>query len=104
MGNSRWLGLAALQHGLVTRAQLRALGIDRWLVRNQLAAGRWVERSSTVISTVTGPMSREQKMWLGVLQGGPRALIGGITALEAHGLDNWHREEITVLVPYGDDV
>lgn len=96
--------LAAWQGGLVTRAQLRALGISRWRVRNQLAAERWVERSSTVISTFTGSMSRDQLMWLGVLQGGPRALVGGLTAAEVHGLANWRRETITVLVAYGDDI
>lgn len=96
--------MAAPQLGLVTRAQLRDVGVSRWGVRNQVVAQRWAERSSTVISTFTGSMTREQRMWLGVLQGGPRALIGGITAMEVHGLANWRRDAITVLVPYGDDI
>ncbi len=38
-------------------------------------------------------------MWLGVLHAGPHALVGGLTAAEVHGLRNWYRDEITVLVP-----
>lgn len=104
IGITGWRQLAGQQGGVVTRAQLRSLGVSRWHVRDQIAAERWVARSSTVISTFTGAMTRQQLMWLGVLQGGPRALVGGLTAAEAHGLTNWHRETITVLVPYGDDI
>ncbi|MGH3351019.1 MAG: hypothetical protein ACRDPS_10170 [Nocardioides sp.] len=99
-----WRGVAGRQGGVVTRAQLRDLGVSRWFVRNQVVAERWVARSPTAISTFTGVMTREQRMWLGVLQGGPRALVGGMTAMEVHGLANWHRDTITVLVPYGDDI
>jgi hypothetical protein len=38
-------------------------------------------------------------MWLGVLHAGSSSLIGGLTAAEVLGLTNWHRDEITVLVP-----
>jgi len=91
--------LAATQGGLVTRTQLARIGVDRFRVRNQIAAGRWVERSPTVIGTTTGELSRGQSMWLGVLHAGPRALIGDLTAAEVAGLQRWHRDEIVVLVP-----
>lgn len=68
-------------------------------VRNQIAARRWVEHSPMVIGTTTGPLSREQVMWLGVLHAGPGALVGGLTAAELAGLQKWHRDAITVLVP-----
>lgn len=93
--------LAATQAGLLSRHQLRKLGVDRWQIRNHVNAGRWVTRSSLVISTTTGPLSRQQLMWLGVLHAGPEALIAGLSAAEVHGLRNWHRDEITVLVPLG---
>jgi len=96
-----WQGLAAQQAGLISRRQLNQLGIDRFRVRNQIAAGRWVERSATVIGTTTGPLSREQLMWLGALHAGPSSLIGDLTAAEVAGLKNWHRDAITVLVPQG---
>src|SRR4029079_18613740 len=68
-----WEGLAQAQDGLLARRQLNELGIGADRVRNQVAAGRWAERSSTVISTVTGELTWRQRMWLGVLHaGGPR--------------------------------
>jgi hypothetical protein len=89
-------GLAARQGGLVARRQLNELGRDADRVRNQVAAGRWVPRSSTVVSTFTGALEwREQ---LGVLHAGGTALAGGLTALEWHGLRSWHRDDVTLLV------
>ena len=46
----------------------------------------------------------EALLWIGVLHGGPQAILGDLTAAEALGLRNWTREEITVLVPRGTDV
>lgn len=99
MKDRPWQGLADQQAGLLSRRQLNQLGVDRFKVRNHVAAGRWVERSSTVIGTTTGPLSREQLMWLGVLHAGPTSLIGDLTAAEVAGLKNWHRDAVTVLVP-----
>lgn len=84
--------------GLLTRRQLNELGLDRFFVRNQVAAGRWVQLTSTVIATTTGPLSRLATMWLGVLHAGTGAIVGGLTAGEVLGLRNWHRDEITILV------
>jgi hypothetical protein len=99
-----WVGLAAHQHGLLSRRQLNELGIDRFQVRNQVAARRWVELSPTVIGTTTGPLSRQQLMWLGVLHAGPSAVLGDLSAAEVGGLRGWHRDEICVLVPWNLDL
>jgi hypothetical protein len=93
-----WLPAATAQAGLVTRRQLRGLGLTHHYVDTQLDAGRWQEISSTVLATTTGPLSRTQLMWAGVLHAGPNSALGGLTALERHGLERWHRDEITVLV------
>lgn len=99
---ARWRAVAAGQGGLVTRAQLRDCGVDRFTVRNQVAARRWVLCSATVVATTTGPLSRLQLQWLGVLHGGPGALLGDLSAAELGGLRGWHREDLTVLLPHGD--
>lgn len=93
-----WVLLARRQAGLVTRAQLNRLKLSSNHVDAQLSAHRWQEISSTVLATTTGVLTREQLMWAGVLHAGPRSAIGGLTALEVHGLANWHRDEITVLL------
>lgn len=99
-----WSDLAAQQGGLVSRRQLNQLGIDRFRVRNQIRAQRWVELSTAVICTTTGPLSRVQQMWLGVLHAGPSAVLGDLTAAEAAGLRGWHRDDICVLVPWNLDL
>lgn len=104
MPTERWRDLAARQAGLLSRTQLRALGIDRWSVRNKVASERWTAISTSVISTTTGALTRDQLMWAGVLQTDGPALVGDLTAAEVLGLRNWHRDDITVLVPRGADV
>jgi hypothetical protein len=93
-----WEALAAAQQGVLARRQLTALGCDWGRVRNQVAARRWAVRTPRVVTTFTGELSWRQQVWVGVLHAGGSALVGGLTALEWHGLRNWHRDEVSVLV------
>jgi hypothetical protein len=86
------------QAGVIARRQLNRLGIDADRVRDQVAAGRWAERTPRVISTVTGELTFEQRSWLAVLHAGPRAMLGNLTAAAHHDLKNWDRPEICVMV------
>lgn len=96
--------MAEEQAGLLTRAQLRGLGFDRWAVGHRIATERWAELSPTVVGMTTGVLTREQLMWLGVLHAGKEGLVGDLTAAEVHGLRNWRRDDVTVLVRRGLDV
>lgn len=98
MRNQDWVDLAAAQHGMVAQRQLTARGVSRAFVRHQLNSGRWRQATKTVVSTTTGPLSWHQRLWCAVLHAGPKAVIGGLTALAVHGLRGWDRENITVLV------
>ncbi len=69
------------------------------MVAHRVVTERWVELAPTVIATTTGELTRTQRMWLGVLAGGPDAIAGDLTAAEIRGLRNWHRDDITILVP-----
>jgi hypothetical protein len=93
-----WADLAAQQAGLLARRQLIRLGLASHFVDRQVAAGRWQLISDVVICTTTGTLTREQRMWAGVLHAGPGSAIGGLTALERRGLKHWPRDEITVLL------
>lgn len=93
-----WQDLAARQEGVLSRATLARLGVSRSFVRNQLRARRWSQRTHSVLTTTTGPLSREQLQWVGVAHAGPTAMVGGLTAAGRHGLAGWHRETVTVLV------
>ncbi len=104
MQDERWRRLAAEQAGLLTRAQLRACGFERWAVNHRIATERWAGLSPTVVGTTTGVLTREQMMWLGVLHAGGEALVGDLTAAEVHGLRNWHRDDVTIWIRRGLDV
>lgn len=93
-----WRELAAAQAGLLSYAQLRGLGLTGDFVRHQFAAQRWVRRTHRVVGTTTGPLTWEQRLWQAVLHAGGDAVIGGLTAAGIHGMKNWYRDEITVLV------
>ena len=83
---------------MLSRRQLRDLGVTESALRHHIAIGRWAHRSSNVVSTTTGPLSLDQRLWLGVLHGGPSAMIGGLNAAQHLGLERWHRDDVTVLV------
>lgn len=104
MDNDAWRRIAANQAGLISRRQLNLLGIDRFTVRNQIRAERWIPLSEVVIGTTTGPLSRDQQLWLGVLHAGPSAVLGDLTAAEVAGLRHWQRDDVCVLVPHNLDL
>lgn len=100
MGEQLWRQLAEAQAGLLSRRQLLGLGVTESEVRHHVSMERWAHRSSGVISTTTGPLSQEQRLWLGVLHAGPTAMVGGLNAAEHLGLRGWHRDEVTILVSF----
>lgn len=91
--------LIADQDGVIRRDQLVAQNISRDHVRAQLAAHRWMSRTSTVLTTFTGTPTVAQCRWIAVLHGGSDALLGGIAAAEMAGLRNWQRDELDVVIP-----
>ncbi|PUA82949.1 hypothetical protein C7S10_04465 [Nocardioides currus] len=93
-----WRDLADAQAGLLSRRELRDLRVTPGEIRHHVEVGRRAARSREVVSTTTGPLSPEQRLWLGVLHAGPTAMVGGLTAAEHHGLRRWPREVVTVLV------
>lgn len=98
VGVEQLRALVEAQAGVVARRQLLRYGVDADHVRNQVTAGRWVERTPRVVSTTTGPPDRAQREWLAVLHAGPRSMLGGLSAAARHGLTGWERQDITVLV------
>ena len=86
------------QLGMVARRQLSRHGIEWEHVDHQIRAGRWVERTPRVISTVTGELTWQQRQWLAVLHAGPRSMLGSLTAAARHGLAGWGRPHVSVYV------
>lgn len=73
-------------------------------MRHKVTSERWSAVSPTLVATTTGELTREQLMWAGVLHTDAPALVGDLTAAEALGLQNWHRDDVTIVVPRGTTI
>jgi hypothetical protein len=95
----RFDDLVREQADLITRTQLRQLGVSRARERTQLRAGRWRALNDSVLCTHNGPLSRLQMMCAAVL--GCRGLVGlaGLTALERHGVVGLFDEAVHIRPP-----
>jgi hypothetical protein len=79
--------LAQRQDGLVSRAQLLAVGITKEAVRWQIRpGGRWQVVLPGIYAKFTGPLAPRQRLRAGLLHAGDQAMLCGLTAAELHGL------------------
>lgn len=92
--------LAWLQHGVVTRHQLREHGYDSDHVRSQLAARRWMAFGRFVVVLHHGPLTERQRRWVGVLSQSGGALTG-VTAASELGLTGFSDPTVQVVIPHG---
>lgn len=99
--NSALRSLAAEQQHAVSRAQLRALGVDDGRVAIHVAAGRWQTAGPLVVVLHTGPLAACARRWASVLTAGPCSALGAWSALEVWGLVGWERPLDHVVVPRG---
>jgi very-short-patch-repair endonuclease len=93
--------LARAQLGVVRRDQLRTLGVTHDHVRTQVRAQRWTAIGPRVVVLSRGALTRAQRRAVGLAHAGPSSVLAGLTALEVHGLRDWERDDIHVLVPHG---
>lgn len=93
----------ARQSGVVTLAEATTtLGIAA--VRWRLERGLWQRPRAGVVVTHSGPLDREQRLWVDVLASGEGAVLGGLTAACCDGLRGFEPEATYVLVPHGRKV
>lgn len=95
------LRLARAQCGALTRRQLYAAGVPRWLVQLELRAGRWQRSGQQTVLVHNGPVDPAARRWIAVLEAGPRAALDGVSALQAAGLDVLPDAAVVVAVPRG---
>ena len=74
---------------MMTRRQIYALSISRAEVRWHLRAGRWRAFGAHCVVTHNGPFDDELRHWVAVIEGGPRAVIDGESAMVRAGLKNF---------------
>ncbi|MBF4160497.1 endonuclease domain-containing protein [Nocardioides acrostichi] len=92
---------AAEQGGVLSRPQIYACGVPRWLVRREVVMGRWVALDRQSIAVHNGPLEPRGWWWAAVFAGGPRAVLDGASALVAHGLQRYDVARVRVSIPRG---
>ncbi|MGH8893279.1 MAG: DUF559 domain-containing protein [Actinomycetes bacterium] len=98
---SEFVELNETQSQVVSRAQLAAFGVGRQLIARRLDADRWQAIGPHVVVLHSGPLSREQQYWAGVLHAGPDAVLAGLTALEVEGFTGFRSPDVVTCVPHG---
>lgn len=100
---ARLAPLSQAQDRVVSRSQLTSLGWSRGQVDHEIRTGRWHAPALGVVALQNAPLTHDQRLWLGVLHGGDRAVLTHLTACRRAGLE-WHGDEETihVLTPKGD--
>jgi hypothetical protein len=86
---SRALAHAATQHGLVTAAQCRDIGISRNTVQRLIARGVWTREAPGVYRVVGVPRTWEGRALAAVLAAGPGALVSHGSAAHLWGLQGF---------------
>jgi hypothetical protein len=95
----RLLALAATQHGLVTAAQCRDLGVSRNTVQRLIARGTLAREAPSVYRVTGAPRTWEGRALAAALAAGPGALVSHRSAAHLWGLDGFGppgRIEVTV--------
>jgi hypothetical protein len=82
---------------------LRTASAERWLgkaaVRWRVQTGRWQQPCHGVVVIHSGPLSRDELIWVVVLGSGTGAALGGLTAAHLDGLTGFDDGHIHVVVP-----
>ncbi len=94
--------LAEQQLGVVSRAQLRDLGVSAHRVEHEVDMGRWTVAAPNVIALQNAPLVRSQRLWLGLLHAGGSGVVCHATACEVAGLRWTVDDTIHVLTQKGD--
>lgn len=96
--------LLAQQDGVISVTQASHY-LSRGTMRSHLRAGRWQRAHRGILVTHNGELTEQQRLWVASLAagGGQPALLGGLTALRAHGLRGFEAPNICIVLPRSHD-
>lgn len=93
--------LAVEQEGVVSRRQLAAAGVPRWVSRLEVRSGRWQRTGRQTLVLHNGTLLPATKRWRAVLEIGARVALDGVSALQHAGIDALEDEVVHVIAPKG---
>lgn len=93
--------LGERQGGVVSRPQLRELGITRGEIAAHLRGGRWQAVHTQGVAVHTAPLAEVGTWWAAVFEAGHRGCLDGASSLIAGGLEHYTEPTIRVSVPRG---
>jgi hypothetical protein len=94
----RLAALAVRQLGVAKRSQLVECAVSYDFVEHQIAAERWSTYGRQTILMQNAPPSRQQLMWIAVLDADPPAALASHSALEAAGFRGFAEETVLIHV------
>ena len=97
---ARALPIAETQGGVAHRRALARVGVSRADVRSEVAAGRWAVHGRHTVSVGTGPLTTEARRWQAVWESGSGAVLDGVAALQAWGLEGFSTDRLDVSLPH----
>lgn len=92
-------GLAGSQHGAISAAQLRGLGLSRSLIHRWTQVGRLRRVAPQVYVVVGSPDSVERRLHVGLLTLGPAAVVSHEAAARLHQFDRSPADAVEFTVP-----
>jgi hypothetical protein len=80
---------AAAQTGVLSRRQLKRLGVSRWQIRAEIRARRWRAHGRHTVAVHAAELVGDALHWWAVFETGGGAVLAGATALKAAGLEGY---------------
>lgn len=93
--------LGEAQDGVVTRAQLAAVGVDRAVVREEVSSRRWQLLGPRIVLLSPAEPTRRRLLRAAGLAAEGRAWVAGRSALELHGFEDVEPGRIHLQAPAG---
>jgi very-short-patch-repair endonuclease len=87
-GVAAMAAIASAQHGVVSRAQVRHCGVQRWEIERLVGSGQWHASTRSVLRCTAAPRTAEQEAMAALLDLGPASSLCRHTALAVVGVDS----------------
>lgn len=97
--NARAQPIAQLYDGIAHRRELATVDISREDIRGEVEAGRWHKLGKHTVVVIPSAWSRRSVWFHAIWESGAGAVLDGVAALHASGLDGFDHDVIDIAQP-----